>query len=71
MDEASEQVKLTSEQLVEMAMQSLRGHDALLGGGADPQQAKRADPAAAQVFATLALVTAVRELKSEMTRLGR
>ena len=67
----AEQPEYTSEQLVEMALQSLHGHDALLGGGPNAPQAKRADPAAAQVLATLALVKAVRELQSEMTRLGR
>ncbi len=67
---APEETEYTSEQLVEMALQSLHGHDAL-GGGPVVQQSKRADPAAAQVLATLALVKAVRELQVEMTRLGR
>lgn len=51
-----------------MALQSLAGHDTL---GAAREQTGRADPAAAQVLATLALVRAVRELQLEMTRLGR
>jgi hypothetical protein len=67
----TEQPDYTSEQLVEMALQVLHGQDALLGGGPSAPPAKRADPVAAQVLATLALVKAVHELQLEMTRLGR
>jgi len=70
-DEGTEQADLTSEQLVEMALHSLHGQDALLAGDQDAQQPRRADAATAQVLATLALVKAVRELKLEITRLGR